>query len=119
MKLRLKDAIGSMDYDDLVQFHEDLKSGGHATKTLVKDRIIEKEKEMGKYCQVCQSELDPASTSNYTILLGPEGLRRKANFCALDCLKYFIASIEERRAALKKGALEKEALKTTDTDAGQ
>ncbi len=102
MKLKLKDAISSMDYHDLVELHEDLKEGGHATRSMVEQKIVEKEKEMGKLCSVCSSEIDPHSTNNYTILLGPEGLRRKANFCALDCLKFFIANMEKRKAELKR-----------------
>lgn len=102
MKLKLNDAIGSLDYDDLVNLHEDLKKGGHALRRMVTGKILEKEKEHGKHCAVCQSEIDPHSTTNFTLLLGPEGLRRKASFCAIDCLKYFISNIEKRKAELKK-----------------
>lgn len=102
MKLKLKDAIGSMEYHDLVELHEDLREGGHSTRKLVEQRIVEKEKEMGRLCAVCNSEIDPHSTSNYTVLLGPEGLRRKASFCALDCLKFFISNLEKRKEDLKR-----------------
>lgn len=101
MKLKLNDAISSMDYPDLVDLNEDLMEGGHSTRKLVEQKIVEKEKALGKVCAVCQSEMDPHSTNNYTILLGPEGLRRKASFCALDCLKFFIADLEKRKAELK------------------
>jgi hypothetical protein len=104
MRLKLGDAIGSMDYHDLVDLNIDLQGGGHATRQLVEQRIKDKEKEMGKLCQVCQSEIDPHSTSNYTILLGPEGLRRKASFCALDCMKYFISTLEARKEEQAKKA---------------
>lgn len=104
MKLKLNDAIGSLDYDDLVQLHEDLREGGHSLRGMVERKIVEKEKEHGKSCCVCSSEIDPHSTSNYTLLLGPEGLKRKASFCALDCLKYFVAGIEKRKEELKKKA---------------
>ena len=101
MKLKLHDAISSMDYHDLVELNEDLREGGHSTIKLVEQKIVEKEKTMGKSCAVCQSEIDPHSLNNYTILLGPEGLRRKASFCALDCLKFFITNLEKRKANLK------------------
>jgi hypothetical protein len=102
MKLKLKDAIGSMDYHELVDLHEDLDKGGHSTRQLVKETILLKEKEMGKLCHVCQSEINPNSTTNFTLLLGPEGLRRKASFCAVDCLKYFIDSMEKSKAEFKR-----------------
>lgn len=102
MKLKVDDAIKSLDYDDLVRLNEDLREGGHSTRALVEKRIVEKEKEHGRFCQVCQCEIDPHSTQNYTILFGPEGLKRRASFCALDCLKYFIAAIEKRREKAKK-----------------
>ena len=110
MKLKMKDAIGSMDYHDLVELHEDLDKGGHVTRELVKSVILEKEKELGKLCHICQSEIDPHSTTNYTLLLGPEGLRRKASFCAIDCLKYFISAEEQRKAEFQK----KSAQRTKD-----
>jgi hypothetical protein len=109
MKLKIDDAIRSMDYADLVRLHEDLKQGGHALRRMVTDKILEKEKEHGKHCAVCQSDVDPHSTTNFTLLLGPEGLKRKASFCAIDCLKYFISNIEKRKAELKKKAVEENA----------
>jgi hypothetical protein len=102
MKLKLHDAIGSLEYDDLVNLHEDLKEGGHSLRSIVEKKIVEKEKEMGKLCSVCSNEIDPHSPNNYTMLLGPEGLRRKANFCAIDCMKYFITQMEMRKAEFKK-----------------
>ncbi|MFC1741550.1 hypothetical protein ACFL3V_03370 [Nanoarchaeota archaeon] len=102
MKLKFNDALASMDYRELVDVHEDLKTGGHAIAKMVEDKILTKEKEINKYCHVCQSEIDPNSTHNYTLLLGPEGLRRKASFCALDCLKYFISNMEQRVKAINE-----------------
>jgi hypothetical protein len=109
MKLRLNDAIKSIGYHDLVDLHEDLKEGGHRLRSVVEKRIVEKEKEQGKHCSVCQSEIDIHSPNNYTILLGPEGLRRKASFCALDCMKYFISNLEKRKEALKNKLAERTA----------
>ncbi|NQU79549.1 hypothetical protein HQ545_07305 [Candidatus Woesearchaeota archaeon] len=97
MKLKIDEAIGSLDYRDLVDLHEDIREGGNSIRSIVEQKIVEKEKEQGKFCAICQSDIDPHSTTNYTILLGPEGLRRKASFCAIDCLKYFITSMENRR----------------------
>lgn len=101
MKLKLNDAIKSLEYQDLVDLHEDLREGGHGVKSIVERRIVEKEKEQGKHCATCQSEIDLHSTNNFTLLLGPEGLRRKASFCAIDCMKYFISNLERRKAELK------------------
>jgi hypothetical protein len=106
MKLKLHDALGSMEYDDLVDLHKDLKQGAINTRKLVEDRIVQKEKEMGKQCVVCQADIDPSVPSNYTLLFGPEGLRRKASFCAIDCLKYFIADMERRKEEFKRRSME-------------
>ena len=105
MKLKLHDAIGNMDYDDLVELNRDLDQGGINIKQMVADNIINKEKEMGKHCVACQSEIDPSRTGGYTLLFGPEGLRRKATFCAVDCLKYFITDLEKRRTEYKRKAM--------------
>ncbi len=105
MKLNLRDALASIDYHELVDIHKDLVEGGHGLRQQVKDEIIKKERELGKLCHVCQSEIDPNSTHNYTLLLGPEGLRRKASFCALDCLKYFLSETEKQKEELKSRRL--------------
>jgi ADP-heptose:LPS heptosyltransferase len=102
MMLKIEDAINSLDYHDLVDLHEDLREGGHAFRKKIEERIVQKEKEQGKFCSVCNNEIDIHSLGNYTLLLGPEGLRRKASFCAMDCLKFFITQLEERKAALLK-----------------
>lgn len=96
MKLKLHDAISSIDYDDLVELNRDLKQGALNLQSLVEEKIIQKEKEMGKVCHACQSDMN-ASNGNFTLLFGPEGLRRKANFCAMDCLKSFLTEMEERK----------------------
>ena len=36
-------------------------------------------------CFNCESEIDQ-SKNYFTLILGPNGLRRKAKFCAKDCL---------------------------------
>ena len=105
MKLKIRDAIGSMDYDDLVELNRDLNQGGIGIKEMVSERIVQKEKEMGKHCIACHAEIDPSKASNYTLLFGPEGLRRKATFCAVDCLKYFINDLERRREEYKRKAM--------------
>lgn len=105
MKLKLHDAIKSIDYEDLVELNRDLKQGALNTRQLVEEQIVNKEREMGKTCHMCQSEIDPSNTNNFTLLFGPEGLRRKANFCAIDCMKYFISDLERRRNAYKQKAL--------------
>jgi hypothetical protein len=106
MKLKLTDAIGCLDYEDLVKLNEDLVEGGHELKNMVETHIVKKEKEQGKYCSVCQSEIDVHSTNNYTMLLGPEGLRRKASFCALDCMKFFITEMENRKKSFAEKKLQ-------------
>lgn len=106
MKLKLHDAIGSLEYDDLVELHRDLKQGALNTRKMVEEKIVQKEKELGKHCVVCQNDIDPGLTGNYTLLFGPEGLRRKAQFCALDCLKYFLNDMERRKEEYKRRSME-------------
>ncbi len=102
MKLKLKDAINSLDYDDLVRVNQDLREGGHELRSMIEQNIVEKERESGKTCHVCSSEINQNSPQNYTITLGPEGLKRKASFCALDCLKFFITNLEKRNEEIKR-----------------
>lgn len=102
LKLKIDDAINSLDYEDLVKLNQDLREGGHGLRSMVEQNIVKKEAESGKMCHVCHSDIDPHSPQNFTITLGPEGLRRRASFCALDCLKFFITNLEKHREEMKR-----------------
>ncbi len=65
---------------------------------------LEKYEANKKICPVCHSEL--SAEESYVLHFGPKGLRKKAHFCALDCLDYFVTQLNEqhkKRLRNKKG----------------
>ena len=82
-----------MDYNDLTMLKNDIQTGSFDFNSLLKNTIKEKQKEHAKYCSVCGKELDPTE-NNFTIMFGPSDFKKKASFCALDCLEYFILKMK-------------------------
>ncbi|MBI5398761.1 hypothetical protein HZB03_04825, partial [Candidatus Woesearchaeota archaeon] len=92
MGYRLRDVINGVDYHDLQKLKNDLANGGLHLRKFVDQKIAEHERKHECICAGCQATIDQYSTTNYTLIFGPDDLKRKATFCALDCLKYFILS---------------------------
>jgi hypothetical protein len=88
---RLAKLIESLDEEDLKLIKKDLEFGN--IERLISKKIQEhKEEDFNKVCPVCQT---PIGKENLTLIFGPEGLRKKASFCALDCLEYFLNRIRQ------------------------
>ncbi|MFH0870384.1 MAG: hypothetical protein V1866_05000 [archaeon] len=91
---KLSKIINELDEDELELIRKDLEAG-HIER-LINQRITEKkEQDFNKVCPVCQTPIDEESL---TLIFGPKGLKRKASFCALDCLQYFVNKIKTERA---------------------
>ncbi len=95
MSLGLKDAVDAMEYDELMGIKIVLEGGGYNIKKMVTQKIREKERKHERKCAVCNSEMDGFRSSNYTLLFGPEDFKKKASFCGMDCLEYFIAKLRD------------------------
>jgi len=97
----LLDIIGKMSYDELKTVERDLSMGIPLMKSLVTNRMQELETS-GKSCAVCGGNLG-GKDNVFTLVFGPAGLKRKASFCAIDCLGYFIDRLKEIRRRSKEG----------------
>lgn len=91
--MRFRDLVNNLDHFELLALKKDLVGGATATKKLVDDKIKENEKGREKFCAVCDQKLDQYST-NYTILFGPDDFKKRASFCEIDCLEYFITKLK-------------------------
>ena len=91
---RLTRLIQNLSEKDLKLIRKDLVEGN--IERLISKKLQEKrEEDFNKVCPVCQA---PLGEGNLTLIFGPEGLRKKASFCALDCLEYFLSKIKQQRA---------------------
>jgi hypothetical protein len=102
MAYKVKDLVPGLEYEDLLKLKRDLEKGGLHIKKLVDETLKEKEKEHTKYCAVCMSEIDPRSPNTYTLLFGPHDFKKKASFCGLDCLEYFVSNLRRIKEKRKK-----------------
>jgi len=90
---KLARLINELDEEDLDLIRKDLEAGN--LDKLIRQKLMEKQdQELNKVCPVCQTRIDDESL---TLIFGPKDFRKKANFCALDCLEYFIEKIKKEK----------------------
>ncbi|MBI4149988.1 hypothetical protein HY488_01140 [Candidatus Woesearchaeota archaeon] len=104
MKKKLRDVMDYLEYEELIKIKKDLTMGGLHLLQLVDSKIRDETKKHDVYCCICNGRLEPYSVNNYTLIFGPEDLRKKASFCAIDCLEYFLKNLKDlRESAVDKG----------------
>lgn len=107
MSRRFEEVIDILDYNELMRFKNDLDSGAITLKKLLEEKIKQKLKEHEKICATCSSELNFYKTSNYTLVFGPDDFKKKASFCGLDCLEYFIKKLNDMKTKPKEDNVSK------------
>ena len=103
MPRRFEDVIDILDYNELMRFKNDLDSGAVTLKKVLEERIKKKLKEHEKICATCSNTLNFYKTNNYTLIFGPDDFKKKASFCGLDCLEYFINKMKDMKSKPKEG----------------
>lgn len=96
MKKRFREAVDDIQYEDLVKVRKDLESGGHHLKALVDSKIKEIEREEVKMCAVCGTPINPHFIDDYSLVFGRYDFKKRAFFCGLDCLDFFIAKLKDK-----------------------
>lgn len=96
MKYKIKDIIESVGVEDLYKLQQDLSYGGKHLKKIVDEKISEVEETKSTYCLTCGKDLNKCNGS-LSLTFGDEGLKKKAAFCELDCLEYFVAELKTLR----------------------
>jgi hypothetical protein len=95
---RLARLIENLDEDDLKLIKKDLEAGN--IERLISKKLQEqKETDSNKVCPVCQNEI---GEENMTLVFGPKDLRKKASFCAIDCLEYFLNRIKDDKKIVRE-----------------
>ena len=102
MTRKFEEVVDILDYNELMRFKGDLDTGAITLKKLLEDRIKRKLKEHEKVCATCSGELNFYKTNNYTLVFGPDDFKKKASFCGIDCLEYFIIKLKEMKTKPKE-----------------
>jgi hypothetical protein len=95
-KKRLTDVVGSLDYEELVNLQRDLFKGGGAIKQVITNRIREMNTAEARTCGTCGTAINLRTAKEFTLIFGPADLKKRASFCALDCMDYFFNNLKQR-----------------------
>ena len=98
---KLSKMIFEMEYEDLKLIKKDLDEGN--ISRIIEQKIKEKEQKKEIICPVCHNSFQDADDNTFTLTFGEKSFRRKATFCATDCLEYFISHIKRIKQTTKKG----------------
>ncbi|MBI2656521.1 hypothetical protein HYX03_02175 [Candidatus Woesearchaeota archaeon] len=107
MSRRFEEVIEILDYNELMRFKSDLDTGAITLKRLLEEKIKRKLKEHEKVCATCSNDLDFYKTNNYTLVFGPDDFKKKASFCGLDCLEYFMIKLKDMKTKPKEDNVSK------------
>ena len=102
MNRRFEEIFDILDYTELMRFKNDLDNGAITLKKLLEEKIKKRLREHEKTCATCSNDLDFYKTNNYTLVFGPDDFKKKASFCGLDCLEYFIIKLKNMRMKPKE-----------------
>ncbi len=95
MSKKVGDVIGLLNYEELVELQRDLFGGGTTIKQLVSNKIREVNESQTRICATCGSTINLGINHEYTLIFGPKDLKKRASFCAVDCLEYFFAQLKQ------------------------
>jgi hypothetical protein len=79
-----------------VKIRKDLDNGGHHLRAFVDSKIKEIERDEVKSCAVCGAALNPHYIDDYSLIFGRFDFKKRAWFCGLDCLNFFIKGMGEK-----------------------
>ena len=94
MAKKVSDIVGMLNYEELIDLQRDLFGGGTQFKQLVTNKIKEINESQTKICATCGSSVNLRENHEYTLIFGPKDLKKRASFCAVDCLEYFFTSLK-------------------------
>ena len=94
---RLSRFLSTLEHYELVKLKQEMENGNLDVEKEVQENVKELEKKHAKYCATCSNTLNLYNTNNYTIIFGPEDFKKKASFCGLDCLEYFLIKLKQMK----------------------
>jgi len=93
--------LSSLEHYELVRLKKDLEKGTIDIEKTIQEQIKEHERKHSAFCATCSNTLDHYNPNNYTIIFGREDFRKKASFCGLDCLEYFLIKLKQMKRGEK------------------
>lgn len=97
----IKEVIDDLSYSELRELETNMK--GSDVKNLLKEKISEIDKRNARVCATCGDSLDAFSLTNLSLMFGPEDFKKRASFCAFDCLEHFIGKLKRIHTKFNRG----------------
>lgn len=95
MSKKVGEIIDALNYEELVDLQRDLFGGGASIKQVVNNRIKEINESQTRVCATCGGTVNLSVNHEYTLIFGPKDLKKRASFCAVDCLEYFFVQLKQ------------------------
>ena len=95
---RLIELINELPIEDLRLLKKDVIVGN--MEKLINKRINLHDNRGVKQCPVCHNNVD--EDIDKVLIFGPAGLRKKAVFCAYDCMEYFLRKLKGQDEFLRR-----------------
>ena len=92
------DMLSSLEYDELLELQRDLFNGGSSTKQVVSNKIKEITAKESRTCGTCGSPVNLRVANEFTLIFGTPEVKKRASFCALDCMDYFTSNLKNLTA---------------------
>jgi hypothetical protein len=92
---RIRQFLNSLEYNELLKLKKNLENGSFDIAKEISEKVKNREKRHGKTCSSCSNDLRHYGPNCYTLIFGAEDFKKKASFCGLDCLGYFITQLKE------------------------
>ena len=95
MSKKVSEIVAMLNYEELVDLQRDLFGGGTTIKQVVNNRIKEVNDSQTRVCATCGNTVNLSQNHEYTLIFGPKDLKKRATFCAVDCLEYFFVQLKQ------------------------
>lgn len=95
MSKKVSEIVAMLNYEELVDLQRDLFGGGTTIKQVVSNRIKEVNDSQTRVCATCGNTVNLSLNHEYTLIFGPKDLKKRATFCAVDCLEYFFVQLKQ------------------------
>jgi len=101
MKHKFKEFLENLEYGELLDLNKQLKDKNSEITTVLKNHLDVVERINARVCATCGNELNH-NTKNLTLHFGPEDFKKKASFCAFDCLDFFMNQLKQMEMKREK-----------------
>ncbi len=85
--------VEQLSYEELNEISNDISAGSADIKDIVQEKIKERNRMYRKICVTCGSPVNLRVAAEYTIVFGQRDFKKKASFCGLDCMEYFVGKL--------------------------